>query len=123
MAFSFDRPVYMVEEGEAQVVIVVTKTGSSDYPRSVRLTGVVQNGSDITQVLMFSPIQTTFEVTVPLIDDQVALEEPIQFPLSLQIPTGQTGVELGEQPNSILEVADDDGKPTCCDFIVCNRYV
>ena len=123
MAFTFDRPVYMVVENEIEAVIVVTKNGISDYNRRVRLTGTVENGVDITQVLTFSPGQIMIEVSVSLLDDEVALEEPVQYPLSLEIPASEIGVELGQYPSSLLEVADNDGKPTCCDFIGCDKYV
>ena len=112
-------------ENDTQAIITVTKNGSSDYFRMVRLTGIVENEVDITQNLTFSPEETVKEVSIPVIDDEIALEEPIQYPLSLQIPTGQTGVEVGEQPNSALEVGDNDGKLACSYsvLIACNKYV
>ena len=112
----------MVIENEVQAVLVITKNGSSDYNRSVTLIGTYELGF-FTQDLEFTPGQTMTEVFVTLVDDEIALEDVVQYQQSLQIPTGQTGVELGMQPTSVLEVADDDGKPTCCGFIVCNKYV
>ena len=98
-------------ENQIQAVLVITKNGTSGNSHSVRLTGSIENGSDITQDLVFSPGQISIQVPVPLVDDAIALEEPTQYLFSLQIPTGQTGVELGGHPNCTLVVEDDDGKP------------
>ena len=123
MVFNFDRPLYMVMENDREAIIVVTKNGSSDYPRTIRLIGVVENGVDITEDLVFNPGQTMMEICAPLVDDEVALEAPVQYSLSLEVPTGQPGVALGGQANSALEVADDDGKPTFQNFVVCYKLV
>ena len=123
MVFNFDRPLYMVMENDREAIIVVTKNGSSDYPRTIRLIGVVENGVDITEDLVFNPGQTMMGIRAPLVDDEVALEAPVQYSLSLEVPTGQPGVALGGQANSALEVADDDGKPTFQNFVVCYKLV
>ena len=69
----------MVMENDIEVFIVVTKIGSSNYSRTVRLRGIVEDGVDITQYLIFSPEETAKEVSIPLVDDLVALEEPTQY--------------------------------------------
>ena len=100
----------MAVENQIQAVLVITKNGISGNSRSVTLTGSIENGSNITQDLVFSPAQISIQVSVPLVDDAIALEEPIQYLFYLQIPTGQTGVKLGEHPSCTLVVEDDDGK-------------
>ena len=123
MVITFDRPVFTAMESDVDTDIVIIMNGSSDYTRTVRIIGTIQNGVDVTRFVDFSPGNDYVELIFPLVDDDVAWEETEQYPLSIEIPTGQTGVVLGEDPNSILEVVDDDGKPTCYDLIVCDTYV
>ena len=106
----------MEDEGNATLTIV--KDGSSDYTRSVMWTGVIQNGVYVAQMLTFSREETMKEVSIPLVDDEVALEETEEYTLSLHIPATQIGVELGGVPEAILEVVDNDGKARWCDFEV-----
>ena len=112
----------MAMENDGQTVLVITKTGSSDVPRTVTLIGSNQTGS-FMEDLVFDPTQTTMNVVVPIVDDLIALEDLERLPQELQIPVGEEGgAELGTQPTSDIEVADDDGKPACCGFVMCIKY-
>ena len=61
-------------------------------------------------MLTFSPEETMKVVSIPLVDDEVALEETEKYTLSLHVPATQIGVELGRNPEAVLEVLDNDGK-------------
>ena len=109
----------MAVENEATANLIIVKIGSSDYSRRIDISGMVENEVDVAQTLTFSLDQNMMVVSVPLINDMIALEETKEYHLSLQIPTDPIGVEIGNIQQTVLKVADDDGKPRCCDFKAC----
>ena len=107
--FTFGELVYVAFENEGKAALDVIKNGSSDYPRSITISGMLPNGMVLTDTLIFSPEEILRKVLVPLMDDEIALEQKEQYQISLQVPINQTRVLLGQHPNTVLEVLDDDG--------------
>ena len=108
MTFTFGQPVYEAFENELQAVLDVIKNGTSDYPRSITVSGILPSGVVLLETLIFSPEETLKKVLVPLLDDEVAPEQTEQYQMSLQVPSNQTNTLLGQYPNTVLEVLDDD---------------
>ena len=109
VTFTFGQPVYKAFENEGQVMLDVIKNGSSDYPQSITVSGMLPNGVVLMESLIFSPEEMLKTVVVQLRDDEVALEQKEQYQMVLQAPTNHTRVLLGLYPSTVLEVLDDDG--------------
>ena len=109
VTFTFGQSVYDTYENEGPAALDVIKIGSSNYPRSVTVSGMLPNGMLLMETLIFIPGETLKKVLVPVMDDEVALEEEEQYQISLQVPNNQTRSLLGQHPNTVLEVLDDDG--------------
>ena len=72
---------------------------------------VVVSGGNVEQTVEFaanSPAQTSVQTSVSITDDNVALEDVEQFPLSLSNPSISTNVVLGG--NTQIMITDNDGK-------------
>ena len=109
VTFTFGQPVYKAFENEGQAILDVIKNGSSDYPQSITVSGMLPSGVALNETLIFSPKEMLKTVVVQLRDDEVALEQKEQYQMVLQVPTNHTRVLLGLYPSTILEVLDDDG--------------
>ena len=61
--------------------------------------------------MTFAPSEESRTVNVPIIDDSIG-EGLGQFIAQLSVPTGQSGVVLGEDMATV-EIIDDDRRSSC----------
>jgi hypothetical protein len=110
-ALQFEATEAAADETSGQVVLKVVRTNGS--AGTVTVAYATQNGSalagtDYTQTsgtLTFAPEETTKEITIPILDDQV-VEGTESFLVRLSSPTGRA--ILGGQLTSTVTIRDDD---------------
>ena len=134
----FDPVRYNISESDRYANITVVKRGSTTQTISVNFTiadGIATGecfradcnhyqliylifsctaGQDYTttsQTVTFAPSEESHTVNVPIIDDSIG-EGLGQFIAQLSVPTGQSGVVLGEDMATV-EITDDDRRSSC----------
>jgi len=112
-SIQFSDAIYSVNEGDAQVLITVTRSGNLEDAASVNFTtadGTAQNGLDyvfISGVLDFAPGQASAQFAVAPIDDSEV--EPVES-LNLQL-SNAVNATLGQQISAVVEIQDNDVAP------------
>ena len=112
----FSNADYSVNEnGTLVTAVTLTRTNGSDGAVSVRINltnGTANAGSDYNNTpitVNFANGETSQTVTIPIIDDSL-LESNETINLSLSNPTN--GLTIGTQNNAIVNIIDNDFKPT-----------
>ena len=59
------------------------------------------------------------QVMFPITDDEIGLEDVERFRLTLVIPEGVVGVEVGDPGMAYINVVDDDGGLSVCVWSEC----
>lgn len=108
--FSFGRPMYTFSEGDGTGTVTVIRTGNSAIAQSVMLTGPLQDGRNISRVVMFPSGVTAVNVSFNIMDDNVALEPDEMFMFELSTIPGQIGTTLGTPDSTVITIEDDDSK-------------
>lgn len=109
----FSDAIYSVNEGDAEVLVTVVRTGNLNQASSVEFTtvdGTAINGMDYlftSGVLTFAPGQATAQFPVAPIDDS-EVEAVENLSLVLSNPLGAT---LGQQSTAMVEIEDNDVTP------------
>ncbi len=97
----FDSPTYTIDENGGQLNLTVRLNQSAVYPVSVQANSRVLTAP---YIITFSPGQTIFTLTLPIIDDP--LPEPTEtFTVTLSHPVSMT---LGTPTSVLVTVLDND---------------
>ena len=111
VAVSFGRSAYEVDEGETVTIEVGL---DQDPERTVTIPLTTTHGGDATAddytapaEIVFSAGQTSLELTITAIDDQVAETDET---LTLTFGTLPEGVALGATMETVVRFGDDDGR-------------
>ena len=111
VAVSFGRSAYSVNEGETVTIEVGL---DQDPERTVTIPLTTTHGGDATgddytapAEIVFSAGQTSLELTITAIDDQVAESGET---LTLAFGTLPEGVSLGTTAEAVVRFGDDDGR-------------
>ncbi|MFN6010713.1 MAG: Calx-beta domain-containing protein, partial [Microcystis sp.] len=112
----FSNGTYSINEnGTPVTAVTLTRTNGSDGAVSVRINltnGTATTGSDYNNTAItvnFANGETSKTVTIPIIDDSI-FEATETINLSLSNPTN--GVTIGSQNSAIVNIIDNDFKPT-----------
>ncbi len=109
---SFSQASYTGAEGDGSAAITIDRTGGSDGPVSVQFDtvsgGTAVEGtqySSVSQSVSFADGQTSANVSIPIIDDNVVEGANTTVDLALSAPGG--GATLG-QSSAVLVIEDND---------------
>jgi subtilisin-like proprotein convertase family protein len=109
---SFSQPSYSGAEGDGSATIAVSRSGGSDGPVSVHFDTVAGGTSvegtqytAVSQLVFLADGQTSANVQVPVIDDNVVEGQNTTVNLALSAPTG--GASLGAS-SAVLSIEDND---------------
>ena len=81
---------------------------------------MVNSGGSINRDETFTTGQYTFTFSLPLTDDEIALEDLESYVASLTLAPGTPpGVVLGSQNTTTISVADNDSESVCVCVCVC----
>nr|WP_244329378.1 Calx-beta domain-containing protein [Tolypothrix sp. PCC 7910] len=121
----FSNASYSINEnGTPVTAVTLTRTGGSDGAVSVTVNlsnGTATAGSDYNSspiTVNFADGETSKTVTIPIIDDSI-LESNETINLTLTNPTN--GVTIGTQKSAVVNIIDNDFKPTLTVNIVAEQ--
>ena len=81
---------------------------------------MVNSGGSINRDEAFTTGQFIFNLSFPLTDDEIALEDLESYVATLTLAPGTPpGVVLGSQTTATITVADNDGESVCVCVCVC----
>ena len=80
------------------------------YLKLYFLSIVLQAGQILDQTITFGPLDSEKAITFNIIDDNIALEPPEKFTLTLTAVTSGDGIILQPNNNTDITIFDDDGK-------------
>ncbi|WP_053540396.1 ELWxxDGT repeat protein [Anabaena sp. WA102] len=123
-SFSFTAATYNINE-RGTAIISLTRTGGSDGEVSVTVTatdGIATAGSDYNNsnlpvTLTFANGETSKNVIIPIIDDNVY--EPTET-VNLALSNPSNGATLGTETTAILNIIDNDPNTNLPDLVVSN---
>jgi subtilisin-like proprotein convertase family protein len=109
---SFSQPSYTGAEGDGSATIVVSRTGGTDGAVSAQFDtvagGTAVSGTQYTpvsQAVNFADGQSTADVSVPIIDDNVVEGQNTTVNLALSSPNGDVSLGLS---SAVLNIEDND---------------
>lgn len=93
------------------VNVTIIRTGESDIPQSIMISGSLQPGQGvIDRQVTFPPSVRSVSVPFNIMDDIIALEEVETLMFQLMTIPGQIGTELGNLNRTVVRIMDDDSK-------------